>query len=606
SARQDTFGYRAGKFIQRNKLGVGVAAALLITLLGGIITTTWQARVAQAERAKSERRFNELRKLARAFIFDFHDKIENLQGSTPARELLVKQGLEYLDNLATEASGDQLLQYDLATAYQKVGDIQGRPYAPNLGDTAGAVQSYRKSLEIFEKLTQDNPQNQQFAFDLSIGTERVGDILARTGDTAGAIQHYTQAFDLQRTLLAAAPLNGEYQKHLAMCFTKLGDTLTTTGDLIGALDKYQQALSIRESLLTSGLPQEQIKRAQAVSYYRIGNTLEAIADLTASRVGDLPEVQAIYQEALSAHQKVQAIMEELSTTDHTTARTQHDVASSLIHVSKLLAKTGQPKEALQPAQKALDLCEKLADADPQNVEIRSQLSLTNHWFGDIDLAAGNPASALKKYQTARLLREMLLSSDPTNAEYRQFLVSLHQALGKVYSQTGETEKALVYFRQALELGEATLAASPSNVVLGRQCSQLLNQLTAVLVKAGRQAEARQITLARLTTRKTQVEQPRATPWELTEYAWLLLTCEPAEFRNPALAIEYARRANLQTQETNLAALQVLALAYTRLNDPIRATETITRFLQLLPISPSLPEKSRSQTIEMALEKYKRG
>lgn len=605
SARQDTFGYRAGKFIQRNKLGVGVAAALIITLLGGIITTTWQARVAQAERAKSERRFNELRKLARAFIFDFHDKIENLQGSTPARELLVKQGLEYLDNLATEASGDQLLQYDLATAYQKVGDIQGRPYAPNLGDTAGAVQSYRKSLEIFEKLTQDNPQNQQFAFDLSIGTERVGDILARTGDTAGAIQHYTQAFDLQKTLLAAAPLNGEYQKHLAMCFTKLGDTLTTTGDLIGALDKYQRALSIRESLLTSTLPQEPIKRAQAVSYYRIGNTLEAIADLTASRAGELPEVQAIYQEALSAHQKVQAIVEELSTTDHTTARTQHDVASSLIHVSKLLAKTGHPKEALQTAQKALDLCEKLADADPKNVEIRSQLSLTNHWFGDIDLAAGNPASALKKYQTAYLLREMLLSTDPTNTEYRQFLVSLHQALGKVYSQTADTEKALSHFRQALELGEATLATSPSNAVLGRQCSQLLSQFTEVLVKAGRQAEARQMTLARLNTRKAQVEQARATSWELTEYAWLLLTCEPVELRNPALALEYARRANGQTQETDLATLQVLALAYTRLNDPTRATETITRFLQLLPVSPSLPEKLRPKTIEMALEKYKR-
>ncbi|MBI4747962.1 MAG: protein kinase [Acidobacteria bacterium] len=605
SARQDTFGYRAGKFIQRNKLGVGVAAALTITLLGGIMTTTWQARVAQVERAKAERRFNELRKLARAFIFDFHDKIENLQGSTPARELLVKQGLEYLDNLAAEAAGDQSLQYDLAMAYQKVGDIQGRPYAPNLGDSAGAVQSYRKSLHILEKLTQDNPQNQQVAFDLSVGIERVGDILARTGDTTGAIQHYTQAFELQKTLLAAAPSNGEYQKHLAMCFTKLGDTLTTTGDLIGALDKYQQALFIRESLLNSALPQTPVKRAQAVSYYRIGNTLEAIADLTSNRIGDLPEVQAIYREALTAHQKVQAMVEELSATDHVTARTQHDLASSLIHVSKLLAKTGATQEALQTAQKALELCEKLADADPKNVEIRSQLSLTNHWFGDIDLAAGNPTRAIKKYQTALLLRETLLSTDPTNAEYRQFLVGLHQALGKVYFQTGEMKQALSHYRQALELGEATLETNPSNAMLGRQCSQLLNQLSAVLVKAGQEAEARRLTLERLTARKTQIEQATATPWELTEYAWLLLTCEPVELRNPALAIVYAYRANRQPQETNLATLQVLALAYTTLNDPIHATETINKFLHLLPISPSLPEKSRLQTIEMALEKYKR-
>ena len=88
-----------------------MAAALLgVTLVGGIVGTTWQARVAEAQRARAERRFNEVRTLATSFLFEFHAAIEKLPGSTPARELLVKRALEYLASLAQEARDEPSLQ----------------------------------------------------------------------------------------------------------------------------------------------------------------------------------------------------------------------------------------------------------------------------------------------------------------------------------------------------------------------------------------------------------------------------------------------------------------------------------------------------------------
>jgi eukaryotic-like serine/threonine-protein kinase len=55
-AHKDTFAYRAGKFIRRNKAGVATAALVVLTLVGGIIATTWQARraIAEARRAQNE------------------------------------------------------------------------------------------------------------------------------------------------------------------------------------------------------------------------------------------------------------------------------------------------------------------------------------------------------------------------------------------------------------------------------------------------------------------------------------------------------------------------------------------------------------------------
>jgi hypothetical protein len=112
--------------------------------------TSWQARVARIERTKAEQRFNEVRKLANSYLFEFHDAIENLPGSTAARALLVRRALEYLDSLAREAGGDLSLQREVAMAYLKVGNVQGNPRNANLGDTAGALESYRKALAIAE------------------------------------------------------------------------------------------------------------------------------------------------------------------------------------------------------------------------------------------------------------------------------------------------------------------------------------------------------------------------------------------------------------------------------------------------------------------------
>ena len=108
----------------------------------------WEAQIARAERARAERHFNDVRMLANSFLFEFHDAIQNLPGSTPARELVVKRALEYLDRLAQEAGDDASLRRELATAYEKVGDVQGSPYRSNLGNLKGALISYGKALEL--------------------------------------------------------------------------------------------------------------------------------------------------------------------------------------------------------------------------------------------------------------------------------------------------------------------------------------------------------------------------------------------------------------------------------------------------------------------------
>ena len=124
AAHGEAWTYRARKLLRRNAAAAtGIAGAFLI-LAAGLAATLWQAREADrarrdadAQRSQAERRFDDVRRLATSFVFDFHDAIANLAGATPARQLVVSKGLEYLDSLAKDAAQDQSLQRDLAEAY---------------------------------------------------------------------------------------------------------------------------------------------------------------------------------------------------------------------------------------------------------------------------------------------------------------------------------------------------------------------------------------------------------------------------------------------------------------------------------------------------------
>jgi eukaryotic-like serine/threonine-protein kinase len=66
-----------------------------------------------------------------------------------------------------DSANDAALQRELATAYQKVGDVQGNPYGGNLGDRTGALLSYKKAMAIWQTLYQAAPADLQAQRDLA-------------------------------------------------------------------------------------------------------------------------------------------------------------------------------------------------------------------------------------------------------------------------------------------------------------------------------------------------------------------------------------------------------------------------------------------------------
>ena len=158
-ARPNTISYRASRFFRRNRVAVSATAFVILALISGLAIALWPAKIARAERDRAERRFADVRQLSNSLLFELSPKIERLPGSTEAREILVSRALEYLDGLASESQNDLSLQAELATAYEKIGDLQGNPTNPNSIDLDAAVKSYEKANQMRRRLLDANPED---------------------------------------------------------------------------------------------------------------------------------------------------------------------------------------------------------------------------------------------------------------------------------------------------------------------------------------------------------------------------------------------------------------------------------------------------------------
>jgi non-specific serine/threonine protein kinase/serine/threonine-protein kinase len=377
TARSDTLSYRAAKFVRRNRIGVAAAAMVLLTLVGGILGVNQQRR-------RAERRFNDVRKLAHSVVFDYHDAIADLPGATPVRERLVKDALEYLDSLASEAGDDLTLQRELAAAYGKIGDVQGNSNVPNLGDTTGALDSYRKSLAIRQALVRDDPENSVLRAELVESYERIGDVLRTMGEVREADKNYREAISLLEKNSASAPDDRQQQRRLAGLLYRVGNLkgyarTSNSGDTKGALEYHRRALALREALCAAD-PSDASLRLDLQESHR------SIANILGGASNELTEGESHARQAVT-------IAQGLADADRTNARALRALIEAQDSLARLLMKKGELVQAADVCRQSLETAQAMLDADPTNMQARQDLESGHALAGNIYLRKGDAALA---------------------------------------------------------------------------------------------------------------------------------------------------------------------------------------------------------------------
>ncbi len=439
-ARRDTLSYRAGKFFARHKAGTAAAALVLLALVGGILATARQARIARAERARADRRLEDVRRLASSFLFEFHDAIRNLPGSTPARELIVRRALEYLGTLAKEAGGDRALLRDLAEAYEKLADVQGISGAAGLGDSAGALASMKAALEIRERLVAGDPGNLPDRALLAKALGPYGSALATAGDSAGALAASRRAVELFEGLSAAAPAEATYRRGLAEAHFYLSNRLSSAGDWGGCVAEMRKALAAYEAMRAAAPKDVRARRAVALCNKYVASAL--VEDTNPGRD---------YGAALDGYRRSREIEESLLAEDPSNALFKRDLSHSLAGLGQVLFMLGRPDEGAAEYARAIVLRRELVAADPKNAGTRHALARAWGYLGHYQVGARRPREALAALKEANAAFAGLREADPSNVMLAVDAAHALTATGRAHAALGDCGEAVRWLGKARDI-----------------------------------------------------------------------------------------------------------------------------------------------------------
>ncbi len=435
-ARSPTVGYRAGKFVSRNKAKLAALAFMVLAVIAGVGATIREARIARSERLRADRRFNDVRHLANSFLFEFHDAIESLPGSTRARTLVVTKALEYLDLLAAESGDDPGLHRELATAYQKVGDLQGRPDTPNLGDTAGAMRSQQKAMAIRERLVERMPGDAEVLGELATSHDRMGELLLETGDVSAALTRFRSTLALREKLLKEDPTSEPARGGLSGSHSRIGYALSALGDSKGAREHFGTALEIAHAVSSANPGDLGAQQDLSVCYQRLGETQAAAGDTAG---------------ALLTYGRMLSIRERIAAAHPTNARLQRLLSVAYEKMGDARDMSGDKRGALELYRKELEIDRSLAAGDPMNTLARRDLAFSHTKVGEMQRALGMPQEALQSYYRALEIREQLGKEDATSLKVRRDLTISYERIGDLLLEQGHPEESLKYQMAGLDV-----------------------------------------------------------------------------------------------------------------------------------------------------------
>lgn len=477
-ARRRSWPYLVAKFVRRNVAVVSLIGILTVALSGSTAWSLHAAREARDQRATADRNSARLRELNHRLLFDVQASLDGVIGAMSARKTLVKTALDHFEQLQKEGGSDPSLLRDLSVAYRRIGDLQGYPRESHIGEIAGAIASYRRSLELSERLTRD----WQWHIDRALTLAHLADTLQTLGSFDLALQAYSDC-------LASVPAAEGTTEQRVTRIMRLADAHQSRARLLIRMNRTDQARAdeskSREyvtqglALAPSHLPllrsriNQRVQDADSLKRQKRFDLALAEADLAVRDAIDLTNRSGLLTDRFSlahAYQVRSDLMawEKSSFQSFETAlrdidlgieqvervwkgepaskRHQYAVSMYLSRRARLLEALNRIPEASRSIEAARHLNESLVREHPDNLSFQSQLGYTLYRHGSILQRAGQEGEALAAFHRAK--EAMKRGKNPQSLTFE--LASLEK-IGDIAASSGKREIAERSYREGLRL-----------------------------------------------------------------------------------------------------------------------------------------------------------
>lgn len=485
-ARKDTFSYRAGKFVRRNRWGVGAAAAFVVMLFGFSMMSASQARRVAQERDRAEQ--------VSAFLADIFSAADptTARGDTLTAFALLDRGAARIEReLAEQPSVHADLLEVMSGAYLALGaneraeELARRALELRTEDASAArirslyllaaalqgrsrfteADSLHRVLVAIHRKQGDTPA-------LIEGLERHGEFLISSlspPDSVSAV--FDEALALRRSYYGtedpgrgrtlflhakAHHVSGDYVTAERLFREALQELRRHPGDIVtkahtmadfGPILSFRRELAEADSVLREAVTlHEQI---YGRSHPRTAGVISYLA-LNLTSLERLTEAEPLLREALNIYQ-------------HHGGRESKDYVSTLRALRQLLVRVGRFNEAIATSQDAIQLTEKVYGADSRSYAT----NLAHH--AQALQNAGRSSEAMQQFEHALPLLRASFGPDAP------FYAAMIAESARTLDDLGRSAEADTLFEKAYSimssrLSPGSLERSRVAFELGQRCA----------------------------------------------------------------------------------------------------------------------------------------
>ncbi len=382
-AREPSPLYLLRRVTGRNRIAVGVAAVATAAILVALAVALVQWRRADEQRLRAERRFSEVRQLAKALIFKIHDGVAPLPGSTPVRREIVAEAVKYLDGLRPEATDDPTLALELATGHRRIGQVLGDVSSPNLGDREGALRHLSIARGMLERLAATPPVHPDVLHELILVNRVSSMTLGILGRQRESMAAAAQALDAAERLVRQQPNDRKRRETLAAA--QFAVAVQQRGR--ESVPAWQRTLASYEALLAE-------RPSDGNSMRNVALALKYLATAHDGE-GDMDRPEALNRRALVLDERRLALEPD-------SRQAQFDVAMDLLGVAATLDERGDHHGAIPLIERSIELRAALTVSDPNDVLARGRLAVAQRRLAVARTAIGEWESAERLLAAAEI------------------------------------------------------------------------------------------------------------------------------------------------------------------------------------------------------------
>jgi serine/threonine-protein kinase len=485
-ARGDDWGYRAGKFARRHRLGVGAAAVFVLLLVTFSVATAIQAARLAEQSALAEQRRLAAEQVSRFLIdlFAVSDPNESRGNSVTAREILDK-GTQQISELSEQPAVQATLQDTMGLVYMNLGlyddaepllrsslETKRRIHGKNHTDVAATLQNVGTlEFEIGNYDAAEAAYREALFFHRSRGAEG-SEAVAETANHLATLLSAAARYDdaeryFREALTIRRRLSGEDSLSVATGITNLAHVLRRKGELAEAEELLRRGLELR-------------RRHLGDDHLDVAHSLNQLSRLLSLR-GHHDEALPLALDGLGIRKK-------------SYGGPHAEVAASLGNVAGILANLGRLDESVSYRQEVLETLE--AVVGNEHPYIAAALGS----LGGAQFGAGDLHSAEENLRRSLDLHRKTTPSGSLN------LAGPTVRLGEVLMAKNQLVESENLLREALELRKRGLPPEHWQIAATR------GALGECLVLQGRFEEAELLLRASLNQLETQfgIEDRRVT------------------------------------------------------------------------------------------------